>query len=249
MKKILMALAIAALVPFVAGATGQPKETEQEWELIETSDWGKCELNEDAKCGFRDGEQERTLTYAHYDWKCPGGYEENHGKCEKEVCVWEWFKKKCKKEYADKERVQMGTRTETESQSCQVADEDVIACEKEVIVEKEVIKEVPTFIDRVVEVAAVVVPEIKKPKFSLSQGPNGSEGDGRFQVEWKKYKDCDKVEINYSHSKTFGKDGKKITTKNDGAHNFKSKDHSKYYVKIRPKCGDSEWSKVKSIRP
>lgn len=241
-------MAVLAVVPFSAGAD------EQDWEQIGTGDWGKCELNEGTKCGFRDGTQTRELTFAHYEWMCPDGYTEEKGKC-KNGC--EWFDWKCKPQYADKERVQTATNTEIESQACQVEDEDVKACEKEVIVkeevvvekevvkEVEVIKEVPTFIDRIIEPL-----KSTKPKMSLSQGPNGVQGDGKFQVEWKKIKGCKDITIAYSKSKTFGKDGKKKNVDNDGSYTFTNRTADKYYVKVKGRnCGSGEWSKTDSIRP
>lgn len=99
------------------------------------------------------------------------------------------------------------------------------------------------------EETPVVLPEeLKKdtpdrPKFTLSQGPNGVVGDGVCQVQLKKIKGSKKIEYRYASDGIFG-NGYKEGIVEDGETIWLKSDSGK--IKIRGRDSKTEWSEARS---
>lgn len=82
----------------------------------------------------------------------------------------------------------------------------------------------------------------ERPKFHLSQGPNGSVGDGLCQIEYKPIKGSSKVEARYAEDGVFG-NGFKTIIQSDEGHIWLHSDSG--IVKIRGRHAQTDWSKAK----
>lgn len=82
------------------------------------------------------------------------------------------------------------------------------------------------------------------PKLRYSQGPNGTVGDGKCQLEWREIRGSKKVEIRYAEDGVFGNGYKTIMTKDDGAE-WLPVDSAK--VKLRGRDSKTEWSHARNL--
>lgn len=124
-----LSLAVVSILSFFvstpAMANGGRGESEGDFRLVSTGDWGPCVSPEGAKCGTsRDGQKTRTLTYERKQLVCPEGYQPNDENKKHESnkdCVKK--EKRCEK-YSKRVMI-TETKTKEETVSCE---NEAVAC-------------------------------------------------------------------------------------------------------------------------